>query len=42
VDCEGCHEKAAKEFAELGKVVDLYRRLRRLEEEIKVKELTHY
>src|SRR5512136_978218 len=28
-------QKAAKEFAELGKVVDLYRRLRRLEEEIK-------
>jgi peptide chain release factor 1 len=29
------YQKAAKEYAELGKVVDLYRRLRRLEEEIK-------
>ena len=29
------YQKAAREFAELGKVVDLYRRLRRLEEEIK-------
>src|SRR4030065_809355 len=28
-------QKAAKECAELGKVVDLYRRLKRLEEEIK-------
>ena len=28
-------QKAAKEYAELGKVVDLYRRLKRLEEEIK-------
>jgi peptide chain release factor 1 len=28
-------QKVAKEFAELGKVVDLYRRLKRLEEEIK-------
>jgi peptide chain release factor 1 len=29
------YQKAAREYAELGKVVDLYRRLRRLEEEIK-------
>jgi len=28
-------QKAAKEYAELGKVVDLYRRLKKLEEEIK-------
>jgi len=28
-------QRAAKEYAELGKVVDLYRRLKRLEEEIK-------
>jgi len=29
------YQKAAREYAELGKVVDLYRRLKRLEEEIK-------
>jgi len=29
------YQKAAREYAELGKVVDLYRRLRRLEEEIR-------
>ena len=29
------YQKAAREYAELGKVVDLYRKLRRLEEEIK-------
>ncbi len=29
------YQKTAREYAELGKVVDLYRRLRRLEEEIK-------
>jgi peptide chain release factor 1 len=29
------YQKAAREYAELGKVVDLYRRLRRVEEEIK-------
>ncbi len=28
-------QKAAKEYAELGKVVDLYRRLKKLEEETK-------
>jgi peptide chain release factor 1 len=28
-------QKVAKEYAELGKVVDLYRRLKKLEEEIK-------
>ncbi|MDI6764885.1 MAG: PCRF domain-containing protein, partial [Thermodesulfobacteriota bacterium] len=28
-------QKAAREFSELGKVVELYRRLKRLEEEIK-------
>ena len=29
------YQKAAREYAELGKVVDLYRKLRRLEEEIR-------
>ena len=29
------YQKAAKEYAELGKVVDLYRRLKKLEEEIR-------
>src|SRR4030042_5384698 len=29
------YQKTAKEYAELGKVVELYRRLKRLEEEIK-------
>jgi peptide chain release factor 1 len=29
------YQKAAREYAELGKVVDLYRRLKKLEEEIK-------
>jgi peptide chain release factor 1 len=28
-------QKAAREYAELGRVVDLYRKLRKLEEEIK-------